>query len=201
MASTRKVVLGDELSWYAVSTRSRAEKIAAEMLHGLCIDNFLPLITEVRRWSDRNQVVSLPLFPCYLFVKIATSYHSQLCVLKVPGIVRFVGNQSGAQRIPNAEIEAIRTVLLHQVRFDPCSSPKAGDRVRVSRGVLAGIEGTLVSSGSKNELIISVSTIQQSITVRIDGSDVEPLPPLPSPDFVGMAPMLSDWNPSINRIQ
>ena len=50
----------DESSWYAVSTRSRQEKVAAAMLDGLGIRYFLPLIEEARRWSDRQKVVSVP---------------------------------------------------------------------------------------------------------------------------------------------
>src|ERR1039458_8028132 len=84
-----------EALWYAVSTRSRHENVAASMLAGLGIRYFLPLITEVRRWSDRKQTVSRPLFPCYLFVNIARSCETQLRVLKVPGIVNFVGSAHG----------------------------------------------------------------------------------------------------------
>ena len=42
------------------------------------------------------------------------------------------------------------------------------------RGMLAGIEGTFVRSGSDNNLVISVETIQQSIAIHVDASDVEP---------------------------
>jgi transcription antitermination factor NusG len=162
-----------ETSWYAVLTRSRQEKVASSMLDGLGIPNFLPLVRETRQWSDRKQVVSVPLFPGYLFVRILLC-ELQLHVLRVPGVVTFIGNQNGPQAIPDAEIDSVRTVLSRRVQCTPCSIPKFGDRVRIVRGLLAGIEGTLVRSGQDTNLVISVAMIQQSIAIHVDGSDVEP---------------------------
>ena len=131
-----------EALWYAVSTRSRHENVAASMLAGLGIRYFLPLITEVRRWSDRKQTVSRPLFPCYLFVNIARSCETQLRVLKVPGIVNFVGSAHGPTAIPEGEIDSVRAVLSSGIDCVPHPFLQEGDRVRIVRGVLAGIEGT-----------------------------------------------------------
>lgn len=181
----------DEASWYAVSTRSRREKVAASMLGSLAIENFLPLAMEKRQWSDRKQVVNVPLFPGYLFVRIPLLRELQVRVLKVPGVVRFIGNQSGPQAIPDAEIEGVQTVLSHQIPCTPCSIPRVGDRVRISRGVLEGIEGNFVRSGSDTRLVISVEMIQQSIAIHVDASDVEPAF-RPSPAvFSAVRPMLS----------
>jgi transcription antitermination factor NusG len=180
-----------ESSWYAVSTQSRQEKVAASILENLAIENFLPLSMERRQWSDRKQMVNVPLFPGYLFVRVPMLREVQLRVLKVPGIVRFIGNQSGPQAIPDAEIEGVQTVLSQRIPCILCSIPTLGDRVRIFRGVLAGIEGTLVRSGSDSNLVISVETIQQSIAIHVDAYDVEPVFS-PSPAlFAGLAPMLS----------
>ena len=180
-----------EVCWYAVSTRSRQEKVAASMLENLAIENFLPLAMERRQWSDRKQVVNVPLFPGYLFVRIPLLRELQLRVLKVPGVVRFIGNQSGPQAIPDAEIDGVRTVLSHRIQCVPCPTPKVGDRVRISRGVLEGIEGTFVRSGSDTRLVISVEMIQQSIAIHVDSSDVEPAF-RPSPAvFSAVRPMFS----------
>lgn len=162
-----------EVSWYAVSTRSRQEKVAASMLENFAIENFLPLAMERRQWSDRKQAVNVPLFPGYLFVRIPMLRELQVRVLKVPGVVRFIGNHAGPQAIPDAEIEGIQTVLSHRIPCIPCSIPRVGDRVRIFRGVLAGIEGTFVRSGSDSNLVISVEMIQQSIAIHVDASDVE----------------------------
>jgi transcription antitermination factor NusG len=165
----------NQTSWYAVTTRSRQEKVVASMLEYLEVSNFLPLLNEERRWSDRKQVVAMPLFQGYVFVRITTSGEFQLRVLKVPGVVDFVRSRSGPLPIPDKEIEDVRAVLSHGVGCSPYPFLKAGDRVRVIRGPLAGIEGTLIRSGSQSKLVISIEMIQRSIAAGVAESDVEPV--------------------------
>jgi transcription antitermination factor NusG len=117
--------------WYAAFTRSRHEKVAASMLSALGICHLLPLTTEVRRWSDRKQKVSVPLFPGYIFVKIVKSSDELLRILKVPGVISFVGSTGGPVVIPKEEIESIRTVLAQGIGLSPYPFLAVGDRVRI----------------------------------------------------------------------
>jgi transcriptional antiterminator RfaH len=172
-----KATAHGEALWYAVSTRSRQENVAASMLGGLGIPYFLPLVTEVHRWSDRKQTVSRPLFPCYLFVNIARSCETQLRVLKVPGIVNFVGSAHGPTAIPEKEIESVRAVLSHGIECVPYPLFQAGNRVRIVRGALAGIEGTFLRSGPDSKLVISIEMIQRSLAINILACDIEHLTP------------------------
>jgi transcription antitermination factor NusG len=64
------IVTPDIEHWYAVNTRARHERVVAHRLRELGVTNFLPLVTEVHRWSDRRKSVELPLFGCYVFVKL-----------------------------------------------------------------------------------------------------------------------------------
>jgi len=132
-------------------------------------------MTTTRRWSDRKQVVASPLFSCYLFVHISNSLESRLRVLKVPGVVRLVGNANGPVAIPDGEIETLRAVLSHGVKCSPCPYLEPGDRVRILRGMLAGIEGTFLRRGRDTKLILSIEMIQRSVAVNVDACDVEPI--------------------------
>jgi transcription antitermination factor NusG len=160
-------------SWYAVWTRSRQEKAAAGMLSSLGVRHYLPLKSELRQWSDRKQPVEVPLFTGYLFVCMNPLKESKLNVLKVPGVVAFVGNQTGPLPIPDKEIEDIKTVLSAQTCFSVSPSLKEGDRVRVIRGALRGVEGTMIRACSESRLLISIDMIRQSLAVSISPEDVE----------------------------
>jgi len=162
-----------ESTWFAVRTRSRQEKVAASALEALGVPNFLPLKSEVHRWSDRKQAVQIPLFSGYLFVRINLARDSRLKVLKTPGVSGLVGNQSGPLPISDAEIENIRTVLEQVPQCSTYPFLTIGERVRVVRGALLGVEGTLVRSQADFKLVISVELIQQSIAVNIHASDVQ----------------------------
>jgi transcription termination/antitermination protein NusG len=168
-------VASAEGTWYAVLTRSRQEKTAASMLDYLAVANFLPLVTQERRWSDRKQMVSAPLFPGYLFVRIVRSSDSQLRVLKIPGVVDFVRNRNGPMMIPEKEIEDVHAVLAYGRGCSPHAILLVGDRIRVIRGALAGLEGTLIRNGSQSKVVISVQMIHRAVSVNVDLSDVEPI--------------------------
>ena len=163
------------LRWFAVWTRSRQEKTAAATLESLGVSHFLPLKTEIRQWSDRTQSIMTPLFSGYLFVRTNLSRDSKLWVLKTPGVVGFVGNSSGPLPIPDEQIENIRTLLSSGLDYSVCPILKEGDRVRVIRGALFGVEGSLLRTNSDSWLVLSVEMIKQSITVSVSRHDVEPI--------------------------
>jgi transcription antitermination factor NusG len=159
--------------WFAVWTRSRQEKVAATMLNTLGVHHFLPLRSELRQWSDRKQMVNVPLFAGYLFVRMNPTKGSRLEVLKARGVAGFVGNQTGPLPIPDGEIETIRTMFQRGAPCSPHVYLKEGDRVRMVRGPLTGIEGTLLRSGAKTQLVISIHIIQRSVAVVVSEQDVE----------------------------
>ena len=161
--------------WYAVSTRSRQERVASATLDALGIPLFLPLESQVRQWSDRKQVVTVPLFPGYLFVRTDPWSKAKLDVLRAPGVVGFIGNHTGPLPIPDCQIEYIRTAFTRGVRCSSHAFLKEEDRVRVVRGALTGIEGTLLRTGSKAQLVISIEMIQRSVAMTVSEQDVEPI--------------------------
>ena len=165
--------------WYAVATRSRQEKIAANTLQALGIAHFLPLQSQKRQWSDRIQTINVPLFPGYLFVHIDPWTSAKLDVLKAPGVARFVGDRSGPLPVQASEIESIRDVVQRGVEVTPHPFLKEGARVQVVRGPLAGVEGILARFGSKSRIVISIEVIHRSLAINVSESDVRPLMAIP----------------------
>ena len=75
--------------WYALYTCANHEKRVAAELHARAVENFLPLYSSVRRWKDRRVRLDLPLFPGYVFVRMAL--RDRLQVQQVPGVAHLVG--------------------------------------------------------------------------------------------------------------
>jgi hypothetical protein len=55
------LVISDQAPWYAVWTRSRAEKSVVEQLERKRIEVFLPTIQRWSRWKDRKKKIDWPL--------------------------------------------------------------------------------------------------------------------------------------------
>lgn len=164
-----------DMAWFAIWTRSRQEKVVATMFESYGIMCYLPLTSEIHHWSDRKQTVTIPLFKGYLFARLNPARDSRLRILNTPGVAGLVGNQSGPLPVPDYEIENLRTVIAQKVQYSVYPTIPVGTRVRVIRGVLAGVVGTLLRAQADSKLILSVEMIHRSIAVTIHASDVEPL--------------------------
>ena len=161
--------------WYAVHTRARHERVVAQRLREQGVNTFLPLVTEVHRWSDRRKSVEVPLFGCYVFVKLPSTGEHRLQVLKIDGVFRFVGASGMGTPIAESQIDAVRTLIGQQIPWSSHPFLQIGQRVRVRGGALDGVEGILVSRNDDDTLVVSVDAIQRSLAVRIQGYDVEPV--------------------------
>jgi transcription antitermination factor NusG len=176
------------MPWWAIYTRHQHEKTVAEILKMKGVEVFLPLYPSMRRWKDRRQLLYLPLFPGYVFVRERLA--QKLHVLTTPGVHMILSQGDRAALIPEDEIEAIRRTVSGERPVEPHPFLKCGERVRVTRGSLSGIEGILVRKKNVFRLVLTVQMLAQSVAVEIDASDVEPLgtrvsTPLPSNELVG----------------
>jgi transcription antitermination factor NusG len=173
---TDLMIKQEPANWYAVQTRARNEKAISERLQEQGLTTFLPLVTEIRKWSDRKKKVELPLFSCYVFVKLEPSNNDdRMRVYRTNGVFRIVSMRGEAIPIPDEQIDALRTVVTQQVPWSAHPFLKIGQRVRIRGGSLEGVEGVLLSQSEGRTLIISVDAIQRSLAVRVEGYEVEPL--------------------------
>jgi len=160
-------------AWCAVYTRHQHEKTVSEVLESKGFEVFLPLYESTRRWKDRRKVLTLPLFPCYVFVRGAIE--RRLPVLTTPGVHMIINRGERIATVPEEEIDAIRRTVESQFRVEPHPFLRCGERVRVVRGSLEGVEGVLIRKKNLYRLVLSVDMLAQSVAVEIDALDVVPV--------------------------
>ncbi len=157
--------------WYALYTRHQHEKAVARVLSEKGFQVFLPVHTVARRWKDRMKELSLPLFPCYLFLWGELKRKSE--IVTTPGFHSFVGFGDQPITIPQEEIEAVRQAINSGSTVEPCPYLRFGDKVRISSGPLEGIEGILVRKKNGCRLVLSVDLLEKSVAVEVDSFVVE----------------------------
>jgi transcription antitermination factor NusG len=135
------------------------------------VEHFLPLYESMRRWKDRRVKLQLPLFPGYVFVRL--SLCDRLKVLQVPGVARLVGFNGQPAVLPDREIEALRSSTLVPLGAKPHPYLTVGRRVRIQRGILAGVEGILIRRKNALRVVLSIDPIMRSVSVEVDASDLE----------------------------
>jgi len=165
-------------SWYALCTRHQHEKAVSHALTNKGFETFLPLYNVRRRWKDRNMALTLPLFPCYVFLR--GDLERRLDVLVTPGVHRFVQVAGHPARISENEIRMIREAIEKNVLIEPYPFLKCGDWVRVRSGPLEGFEGILVRKKNGSRLVLSVELLGRAAAAEVDVSDVEAVVKRPS---------------------
>lgn len=163
-----------DIHWYAVYVKSRHDFMVLERLKKRGMEVFLPAVERLSKWKDRKKVISFPLFPGYLFVHIKKNPEEKLSVLKTPGVVMFLGTTPGEpEPIPDDQIISLKRLIDNKEFLDPYPYLKEGQRVRIRRGPLAGVEGVLVKKAKQHLLVLSVDILRQGVSLKIDASEVE----------------------------
>ena len=166
----------DKPLWYVVYTYPRHEKAVAEQLRLRSVEIFLPTYTQTSQWKDRRVRVEWPLFPGYVFTRIAAQ--ERVKVVSVPSVIRILSNRGGPVPVNDDEIEAIRLCIRRGAELEPHQFIAIGDKVRVCEGRFEGLEGIVVRYNNRCKLVVSVGLIHESVALEIDAESLEPLKPV-----------------------
>jgi transcription antitermination factor NusG len=159
----------DGVRWYACLTRARSEKRVAAGLIGRSVTAFLPTVTLVRSWSDRQKEVAFPLFPGYVFARFALAELHR--VLAVPGVATVVRFGSRPVAIRDEEIENIERVAAgcSATGAHPAPQPfRKGELVRVVEGPFEGVRGTVIELRGQRRLLTGLEAIELAVSIDVD---------------------------------
>ena len=157
----------NEYIWYAIYTRSRAEKKVYTELILRNISAFLPMRTTIRQWSDRKKKVQVPLFNSYVFVNIIEKEYIQ--VLQVDNVVKFVTFEGKAVPIPPQQIEAIKAYIGEGApEYDESQAGlEAGVNIEITRGPMMGLTGVLINLHGKHRVKVEIECVGQSLLIDV----------------------------------
>jgi len=158
---------GLEPQWYVVRTKPRKEDFAVQQLEGRGVRVFLPRVLEY----GHDDVA--PLFPGYLFVRIAllAQYYR---VVWTPGVRGFVAFGATPTPVGDAVVRLILAsageggVIRQQPRL------QAGDRVQITGGPLAGLMAVIEQPCSQRGRVkIFLDFLRRGATVELPVGLVE----------------------------
>jgi transcription antitermination factor NusG len=164
-----------EPRWYAAYTCANQEKRVADQLTERSTAHFLPLYQTLRRWKDRHMRLELPLFPGYVFVRIAL--RDQMQVLQLPRVVRLVGFGGHPSPLPDGDVELLRKLSVFPHGTEPHAYLTVGRRVRINGGPLAGLEGIIVRRKGNLRFVLSIDLITRSVVADVDAMDLVAIRP------------------------
>ena len=169
--------LYSEPRWYACYTRSRHEKQVEALLKQRGLDSYLPIVSRVSRWKDRNKLVDFPLFPSYVFGRFSLKELHR--VLSTPGVSTIVRSNGYPTPIPELEIENVQrfAYALAETGTEPDQRPflAEGQWVKVLEGPFEGVEGVVVEQRGRKRVLVGVPAIGQGLEIDIDARLLKPI--------------------------
>ncbi|MDD4777905.1 MAG: UpxY family transcription antiterminator [Fermentimonas sp.] len=162
--------------WLAVYVKMHHEKKVRDKLTKIGIENFLPVQTEVKQWSDRKKKVESVLIPMMIFVRVDAQ--EQRVVLTQPSVLRYLvlrGEHTPAE-IPENQMDQFRFMLDFSEKPVNFSIDEfiPGEKVKVVKGPLSGLEGELVNVDGKSNIAIRIAQLGCAV-VEINSNMVKKL--------------------------
>jgi transcription termination/antitermination protein NusG len=157
-------------AWHVLWTRSNCETLVGEQLTAKGFQVFLPTLEVWSRRGGARRRIRVPMFPGYVFLHHALDKWSDVEVRKARGLVTILG-LSWERRavVPTGEVDAVRRVSDARLPAMTHAYLREGQRVRITRGPLADVEGILVrTKPGKGLLVVSVELLQRSVAVEVD---------------------------------
>jgi transcriptional antiterminator RfaH len=158
----------DNYTWYALYTKSRAEKKVESFLKEQGVDAYVPVQKVLRCWSDRKKIIEVPLVRSYVFVHL--SQYNKNKVNYIPGMARIVSFDGQAIPVTKEEIRWLRLLEgSNSESVEPKIFFKKGEQVEIIAGALKGLQGELVEFRGKKKVIITITPVNQQVMVEIAG--------------------------------
>lgn len=160
-------------NWYAIYTKPRAEKKVFERLSLSGFKAYLPLITNIREWSDRKKKIVTPLISSYVFVNTnKDELFNTMQIQGTAGILRYLGKPA---IIKDYEIENLKILMNDTGQFSKLEniSFEKGQEVEVIKGPFTGLIGQSVSIQGKHRMIVEIAALGSKMVVNVPLSFVK----------------------------
>lgn len=170
----------DGRAWYVLQTKPHQEGRVITHLglrsawRSSWVDVFLPRIEVVRRHARRRVVALEPLFPSYLFLRMALNDATYDAVRWTPGARRLLDDGEHPVEVPQALIDAIAARLRPLGFIRVGLRYRMGDRVRVKTGPFAGLEGIFERPTSRRDRVrVLLEILGRPTPLELDVLDLE----------------------------
>ncbi len=167
------------MNWCAVNTKPRNEDLAARQLELKRIKVFLPKI-EISRKKGSSRITRIePLFPGYLFVRIALTAQAVNKVNWTPGVRRLLCAGEMPVSVPDMAIDLIKQRIgpRDHLTLKPEEEFPVGSRVAVRHGPFAGLLGVVERPMSaRGRVRVLLQLLHSTMPVECRAVDLDRLP-------------------------
>lgn len=147
--------------WYVALVKMHHEKKVVEYLTKMGIECFVPVQPETHQWSDRRKVIESVLLPMMVFVYADPKERMEALTLSTVSRYMVLRGESTPAVIPDEQMSRFRFMLDYSSEIVSMSSNflARGEKVRVIKGPLAGLEGEFVTVEGRSQIAVRLNML------------------------------------------
>jgi transcriptional antiterminator RfaH len=154
------------MTWWVVQTESQREHVVRVLLMRARYETYIP------RTKHRGRIS--PLFPSYLFVRVAEQWYP---VRWTDHVVRLLMSGDRPAQLPEAVMTRIRKREIGGfIKLPAPPRLRKGQPVRVIRGSFEGLLAIHQGMSSRERVWVLLNLMGQQVPVELPSRDLEPLP-------------------------
>ncbi len=156
------------MNWHLIYTKPRQEACALQNLQAQGYACFLPLMPTEKIRRSTLVVADEPLFPRYLFIHLGhgISAKSWAPIRSTKGVSRLVCFGNEPARIDERLIEFLRAQASSD-HVSPILLFQPGERVRLTEGAFAGIEGVYQMTDGDRRALVLIQLLSRPVSLRV----------------------------------
>ena len=157
-------------NWFALYIKPQHEFKAKDELEKLSIQNYLPIVTKIKQWSDRKKKIDEPLLKGYIF--IFADEKERLNSLENRCVVKCVSDHGRPAKIPDWQITNLKNMLSHKGEFMVLERLVKGLKVEIVEGPFKGVQGVVQQTETQNQLAVTIELLNRSVIVHLPQESV-----------------------------
>jgi transcription antitermination factor NusG len=157
-------------NWFALYLKPQHEFKAKVELEKLSIQNYLPIVTKLKQWSDRKKKIDEPLLKGYIF--IFADEKERLNSLENRCVVKCVSDHGRPAKIPEWQITNLKNMLSNEGDFMVLEELVKGSSVEIVEGPFKGVQGVVQQTETHNQLAVTNELLNRSVMVHLPQESV-----------------------------
>lgn len=161
--------------WYVVHTKAGAERLAEGNLERQGFHVYLPRARLHKRGARGASIVTVPLFPRYVFVRLDLENAPWRAVNSTYGVSRLVSFGDRPAHIDDAVIAEIRdreredgiVPLADIVSFEP------GEKVEITHGAFSDQTGIFKCRSDKERVTVLLNLLGRDLSVSVESDFIQ----------------------------
>lgn len=161
------------MHWYVIHTKPRQEQRALLNLEAQGYQCFLPLMQRETIRHGALDIHKEPLFARYLFIFLDSTHEGKSWgpIRSTLGVSKLLTFGADPARVDSQLIELLRT-RTQEIEHTPVKLHQSGDRVVITEGPFAGIEGVFEMTDGESRAMVLIELLSKVTRLKLPIKDL-----------------------------